>query len=138
LIIAAFAQTQPQLPEIITQDGLPTASTRRVIELPNGSVLVATDGGIHFTPEQQPSLSRIKKTVGTQQCWDLQVVGNTLYVATYNHGLYLFDLQRGDVIQHFTHPNLDKIRRFRYVNGRLFCIARYGIFEITATNSRCV
>ncbi len=130
MIIAAFAQTQPQLPEIITQDGLPTASTRRVIELPNGSVLVATDGGIHFTPEQQPSLSRIKKTVGTQQCWDLQVVGNTLYVATYNHGLYLFDLQRGDVIQHFTHPNLDKIRRFRYVNGRLFCIARYGIFEI--------
>jgi hypothetical protein len=64
LIIAAFAQTQPQLPEIITQDGLPTASTRRVIELPNGSVLVATDGGIHFAPEQQPSLSRIKKTVG--------------------------------------------------------------------------
>ncbi len=130
MIIATFAQTQPQLPEISNRDGLPTASTRRVIELPNGSVLVATDGGLHFAPQQQPILSQIKKTIGTQQCWDLQVVGNTLYVATYNQGLFLFDLQRGNVIQHFNHPNLKKIRRFRYVQGRLFCIAHYGVFEI--------
>lgn len=130
MILATFAQTQPQLPEISTRDGLPTASTRRVIELPNGSVLVATDGGLHFAPQQQPALSQIKKTIGTQQCWDLQMVGNTLYVATYNQGLYLFDLQRGNVIQHFNHPNMKKIRRFRYVKGRLFCIAHYGVYEI--------
>ena len=130
MIVAAFAQTLPQLPEISTRDGLPTPSTRRVVELPSGSVLVATDGGLHYAPKNQPVLSRIKQYVGTQQCWDLHVSGNTLMVATYNNGLYLFDLERGNLIQHYNDPNLKKIRRIRSIKGRMFCIARYGIYEI--------
>jgi len=92
---------------------------------------VATDGGLHYAPKNQPILERIKQSVGTQQCWDLHIWGNSLFVATYNNGLYQFDLERGNLIQHFNQPYLQKIRRLRAINNRLFCIARRGIFEIT-------
>lgn len=92
---------------------------------------MATDGGLHYAPKNQPILERIKQSVGTQQCWDLHIWGNSLYVATYNNGLYQFDLDRGNLIQHFNQPYLQKIRRLRAINNRLFCIARRGIFEIT-------
>jgi hypothetical protein len=130
LILTSFAQTLPQLPEISTHDGLPTASTRRILELPSGSVLVATDGGLHYSPKNQPALTRITDLIGAQQCWDLQLVGNTLFVATYNNGLYQFDIERGNLIKHHFHPNFKKIRRLRFVQGRLFCIAHYGVFEV--------
>ncbi|MBM3938450.1 MAG: hypothetical protein FJ333_07345, partial [Sphingomonadales bacterium] len=130
LIAIVSAQTLPQLPEISTRDGLPTASTRRVVELPTGSVLVATDGGLHYEPKNQPVLSRIQKTIGIQQCCDIHLWGNSIFVATYNNGLYRFDLERGNLIHHYNHPHFSKIRRLREVRGRLFCIARYGIYEI--------
>jgi hypothetical protein len=130
IIVFAAAQHPTRLPEINTRDGLPTASTRRVIELESGSILAATDGGLHFAPNNQPNLSRIKNHIGVQQCWDLHVNGNTLFVATYNNGLYLFDLQQGNLIQHYKNKQLVKIRRLRYIQGRLFCIARYGVYEI--------
>lgn len=100
------------------------------MELSSGSLIIATDAGLHYAPNDQLSLARIKETVGVQQCWDLHVAGNTLYIATYNNGLYVFDLSKGNLIQHFNHPQLLKIRRFRAVKNRLFCIARQGVFEI--------
>lgn len=130
LIAIGTAQTLPQLPEISTRDGLPTASTRRVVELPSGSILVATDGGLHYAPKNQPVLSRIQQTIGIQQCWDIHLWGNSIFVATYNNGLYRFDLERGNLIHHYNQPQFNKIRRLREVKGRLFCIARYGIYEI--------
>lgn len=111
-------------------DGLPTASTRRIIESHSGTVLIATDAGLHYAPKQQPSLEKIKKQVGNQQCWDLHLNQNTLSIATYNDGLYVFDISNGNLIQHFKKEFLNKIRRLREINGKLYCIARQGIYEI--------
>ena len=111
-------------------DGLPTASTRRIIEINSGTVLIATDAGLHYAPKEQPSLEKIKTQVGTQQCWDLHLNQNTLTIATYNDGLYVFDISTGNLIQHFKKEQLHKIRRLREINGKLYCIARQGIYEI--------
>jgi hypothetical protein len=91
--------------------------------------LVATDGGLHYAPKNQPPLEKIKKIVGSQQCWDICIWNQSLLVATYNNGLYRFNLKSGHLINHNNHPNLQKIRRLRSINGRLFCIARHGIYE---------
>lgn len=101
-----------------------------MVELPSGSILVATDGGLHYAPKNQPVLTRIQQTIGIQQCWDIHLWGNSIFVATYNNGLYRFDLERGNLIHHYNQPQFNKIRRLREVKGRLFCIARYGIYEI--------
>ena len=130
IVLFAVAQTFPNLPEISVSDGLPTASTRRIIETNSGSVLIATDAGLHYAPKQQPSLEKIKVQVGTQQCWDLHLNQNTLTIATYNDGLYVFDISNGNLIQHFKKEQLNKIRRLREINGKLYCIARQGIYEI--------
>jgi hypothetical protein len=111
-------------------DGLPTASTRRIIEINSGTVLIATDAGLYYAPKEQPSLEKIKTQVGTQQCWDLHLNQNTLTIATYNDGLYVFDISTGNLIQHFKKEQLHKIRRLREINGKLYCIARQGIYEI--------
>jgi ligand-binding sensor domain-containing protein len=130
IVLFAVAQTFPNLPEISVSDGLPTASTRRIIETNSGSVLIATDAGLHYAPKEQPSLEKIKVQVGTQQCWDLHLNQNTLTIATYNDGLYVFDISNGNLIQHFKKEQLNKIRRLREINGKLYCIARQGIYEI--------
>lgn len=129
LILVSFAQTLPESAEISNKDGLPTASTRRVLELPNGSVIVATDGGLYCTPGNAEPLIKIKQTVGPQQCWDLQLLGDYLFVATYNNGLYQFNLTQGTLLNHYHRSEFSKIRRLRQIDGRLFCIARYGVFE---------
>ncbi len=130
LVIGIFAQSSTQFPEISTREGLPTYSTRRVVELSSGSIAIATDAGFHYAPKNQPALAKIKESVGVQQCWDLHVDGNKIYVATYNYGLYIFDVREGNLIKHFNHPQLIKIRKFRKIKNRLFCIARRGVFEI--------
>ena len=130
IVLFAVAQTFPNLPEISVSDGLPTASTRRIIEINSGTVLIATDAGLYYAPKEQPSLEKIKTQVGTQQCWDLHLNQNTLTIATYNDGLYVFDISTGNLIQHFKKEQLHKIRRLREINGKLYCIARQGIYEI--------
>jgi len=113
------------------RDGLPTSSTRKLIELESGSVAVATDAGVFFLPNHQNNLKRISNSVGTQQCWDLHEEEGVLYVATYNDGLYVFEIVTGNLINHYSKTELPKIRRFRKINQSLYAVARTGIWRIT-------
>ena len=112
-------------------DGLPTSSSRKLIELGSGSVAVATDAGLFFLPNNQPNLKKISKSIGIQQCWDLHEEEGLLYVATYNDGLYVFDIATGNLVNHYSKSELPKIRRFRKINQSLYAIARTGIWRIT-------
>jgi len=112
-------------------DGLPTSSTRKLIELATGSVAVATDAGLFFLPNNQPNLKRISKQIGIQQCWDLHEEEGLLYVATYNDGLYIFEIETGNLVNHYGKSELPKIRRFRKINQSLYAVARTGIWRIT-------
>ena len=105
------------------RDGLPTSSTRKLIELESGSVAVATDAGVFFLPNHQNNLKRISNSVGTQQCWDLHEEEGVLYVATYNDGLYVFEIVTGNLINHYSKTELPKIRRFRKINQSLYAVA---------------
>ena len=112
-------------------DGLPTSSTRKLIELGTGSVAVATDAGLFFLPNNQPNLKRISKQIGVQQCWDLYEEEGLIYVATYNDGLYIFEIATGNLVNHYGKSELPRIRRFRKINQSLYAVARTGIWRIT-------
>ena len=112
-------------------DGLPTSSTRKLIELGTGSVAVATDAGLFFLPNNQPNLKRISKQIGVQQCWDLHEEEGLIYVATYNDGLYVFEIATGNLVNHYGKSELPRIRRFRKINQSLYAVARTGIWRIT-------
>ena len=112
-------------------DGLPTSSTRKLIELGTGSVAVATDAGLFFLPNNQPNLKRISKQIGIQQCWDLHEEEGLIYVATYNDGLYVFEIATGNLVNHYGKSELPRIRRFRKINQSLYAVARTGIWRIT-------
>jgi len=112
-------------------DGLPTSSTRKLIELGSGSVAVATDAGLFFLPNNQSNLKKISKCIGIQQCWDLHEEEGLLYVATYNDGLYVFEIATGNLINHYGKSELPRIRRFRKINQSLYAIARTGVWRIT-------
>ena len=112
-------------------DGLPTSSTRKLIELGTGSVAVATDAGLFFLPNNQPNLKRISKQIGVQQCWDLHEEEGLIYVATYNDGLYIFEIATGNLVNHYGKSELPKIRRFRKINQSLYAVARTGVWRIT-------
>ena len=112
-------------------DGLPTSSSRKLIELGSGSVAVATDAGLFFLPNNQSNLKKISKSIGIQQCWDLHEEEGLLYVATYNDGLYVFEIATGNLVNHYSKSELPKIRRFRKINQSLYAIARTGIWRIT-------
>ena len=112
-------------------DGLPTSSTRKLIELGTGSVAVATDAGLLFLPNNQPNLKRISKQIGVQQCWDLHEDEGLIYVATYNDGLYVFEIATGNLINHYGKSELPRIRRFRKINQSLYAVARTGVWRIT-------
>ncbi len=113
------------------RDGLPTSSARKLIELSSGSVAVATDAGLCFLPNHQENLKKISQQIGTQQCWDIHEEEGVLYVATYNEGLYVFEIATGKLINHFSKTQLPKIRRFRQINQSLYAIARNGVWRIT-------
>ena len=112
-------------------DGLPTSSTRKLIELGTGSVAVATDAGLLFLPNNQPNLKRISKQIGIQQCWDLHEEEGLIYVATYNDGLYVFEIATGNLVNHYGKSELPRIRRFRKINQSLYAVTRTGIWRIT-------
>ena len=131
VILLSYAQSNEQLAEISMRDGLPTSSARKLIELSSGSVAVATDAGLCFLPNHQENLKKISQQIGTQQCWDLHEEEGVLYVATYNEGLYVFEIATGKLINHFSKTQLPKIRRFRQINQSLYAIARNGVWRIT-------
>ncbi|NBX87950.1 MAG: hypothetical protein EBQ97_05465, partial [Bacteroidetes bacterium] len=125
------AQSNQQLAEISMSDGLPTSSTRKLIELGTGSVAVATDAGLFFLPNNQSNLKKISKSIGIQQCWDLHEEEGLLYIATYNDGLYVFEIATGNLITHYGKSELPRIRRFRKINQSLYAVARTGVWRIT-------
>jgi len=131
IILLSSAQSNQQLAEISMSDGLPTSSTRKLIELGTGSVAVATDAGLLFLPNNQPNLKRISKQIGVQQCWDLHEEEGLIYVATYNDGLYVFEIATGNLVNHYGKSELPRIRRFRKINQSLYAVARTGIWRIT-------
>jgi sensor histidine kinase YesM len=131
VILLSFAQSNQQLAEISLADGLPSSSARKLIELSNGTAAVATDAGIFFLPNNQNNLNKISQAIGVQQCWDLYEEEGLLYIATYNDGLYIYEMATGNLINHYDKNKLPKIRRFRQINQSLYAIARNGIWRIT-------
>ncbi len=126
------------LPEIQLSDGLPVLSTRKVLLDEKGTVLVATDAGLHIAPNFNSSYKKIQSQLQNLQIWDI-VIHDTLFIAaTYNKGLFVFNQKTGNLIRYFPYANLPKIRRIRILENRIFCITSLGVFELSNLQTKLI
>ncbi len=116
--------------EIQLADGLPVLSTRKIIVDDAGTLLIATDAGLHIAPNFNPAYKNIQNSLRNLQVWDLFLQDSLLYAATYNKGLFIFNRYSGKLNIHFPYSLLPKIRRIRHLNNRVYCIASQGVFTI--------
>jgi len=128
-----YSQNADMQPEIQLSDGLPVLSTRKILVDENGTVLVATDAGLHVSPDYRDSYKKVKSALQNLQIWDLVFLDSFLYVATYNKGLFIFNKDQGNLVVHYTYAAIPKIRKLRLIEQRLFCIASLGLYEVEKT-----
>lgn len=110
-------------------DGLPVTSTRKVIVNQQGTVITATDAGLHYTPAFQPQYETIKNTLGTKQIWDICILDSLFIASTYNDGLFIFHHKTGKLIKHYLYSQFPKIRRLRVINNKVFILCLNGVYQ---------
>ncbi len=126
------------LPEIQLSDGLPVLSTRKVLLDDNGTVLVATDAGLHVAPNFNSNYQKIQNQLQNQQIWDIAIHDTLFIAASYNKGLFIFNHKSGSLIKFFPYSNLPKIRRIRILENRIFLITGLGVFELSNLQAKLI
>ncbi len=126
------------LPEIQLSDGLPVLSTRKIVLDEKGTVLVATDAGLHVAPNFNPSYKNIQSQLQNLQIWDIAIQDTLFIAATYNKGLFIFNQKTGNLIRYFPYASLPKIRRIRVLENRIFCITSLGVFELSNLKTKLI
>ena len=110
-------------------DGLPVTSARKVIINQHGTVITATDAGIHYTPAFQPQYEAIKKSLGSKQIWDICILDSFFIAGTYNDGLFVFHHKTGKLLKHYLYAQFPKIRRLRIIDNQLFILCFNGVYQ---------
>ena len=73
----------------------------------------------------------ISKKVGFSQVWDITQRKDFLYIASYDSGLFIFNINNGELIKRYPYKDFPRIRKLKEINNRLFLIAGNGFFEIS-------
>ena len=110
-------------------DGLPVTSARKVIVNQKGTVITATDAGLHYSPAFQPHYETIKNTLGSRQIWDICIFDSLFIAGSYNDGLFVFNHKTGKLLKHFLYSQFPKIRKLRIVNNQLFILCLNGVYQ---------
>jgi two-component sensor histidine kinase len=126
------------LPEIQLSDGLPVLSTRKVVVDEKGTLLIATDAGLHIAPSFNTAYQKIQSQMQNLQIWDLLIQDSLLFTATYNKGLFVFNRNTGNLITLFPYNYLPKIRRLRVLDNKIYCITSLGVFEINKLTPKLI
>ena len=115
-------------PELSTSNGLPTNISRSVFTDKNGGVWVGTDAGIKYFPIGNPVAGKVETTIGESQVWAIEIIKDWLYIGTYDNGLFIFNSNTGELINHVKSNKLLGIRKFRKINTHIYGIYRDGLF----------
>ena len=117
--------------EIDYNKGLPSIVTRKTYIDKEGTVWVGTDAGLGIFPKISTPKSLISKKVGFSQVWDITQKKDFIYIASYDSGLFIFNINSGELIKRYQNSEFPRIRKLKEINNRLFLVAGNGFFEIT-------
>ena len=118
--------------EINEFNGLTSNVTRNTFVDEFGAVWVGTDAGLNVFPQTNTINQKICQTVSHSQVWSIQQLSKFLYVATYDSGLYKFDLVQGQLMNHWQFEEMPRIRRIRKINEELFIVHGKGVNRINS------
>ena len=124
--------------EIQLTDGLPVLSTRKIIIDDAGTLLVGTDAGLHVAPNYNSAYKKIQNLLNNFQVWDVLIKDSSVYVATYNKGLFIFNQFTGELKIHYPFAELPKIRKLRLIQGQVFCITSKGVFSVSKSKNTLI
>jgi len=94
---------------------------------------VGTDAGIKYFPSGNSIANKVEKTTGESQVWAIEIIKDWLYVGTYDNGLFIFNSNTGELIEHVKSNKLLGIRKFRKIGNHIYGIYRDGLFEINGS-----
>ena len=80
----------------------------------------------------------IANKVGFSQVWDITQKRDLLYIGSYDSGLYIFNIQSGQLIKRYPNSQFPRIRKLKTINDRLFLICGNGFFEIFDERVNCI
>lgn len=112
------------------KDGLPSEVTRKTLIDYEGSVWVGTDAGVAVFPKYDPRKVGITKMVGSSQVWDILIHNQFIYFATYDSGLFIFNLTDGKLAKRYNQRIISKIRKFKEIDQKIYILSNSGIFQI--------
>jgi len=124
--------------EIDYNKGLPSIVTRKTFIDKEGTVWVGTDAGLGVFPKISAPKAIISKKVGFSQVWDIAQKKDFIYIASYDSGLFIFNINSGELIKRYQYNVFPKIRKLKEINNRLFLIANNGFYEITGIKVKSV
>ena len=110
---------------------MPSIVTRKTYIDKEGTVWVGTDAGLGIFPKISTPKSLISKKVGFSQVWDITQKKDFIYIASYDSGLFIFNINSGELIKRYQNSEFPRIRKLKEINNRLFLVAGNGFFEIT-------
>ena len=129
---AAYGQEIEYGREINEFNGLTSNVSRNTFVDESGSVWVGTDAGLNVFPKTNSVYQNICNKVSSSQVWSISQLSKYLYVATYDSGLYQFDLLQGQMINHWSYEEMPRIRRIRKINEELYVVHAKGINRINS------
>jgi hypothetical protein len=124
--------------EIDYNKGLPSTVTRKTFIDKDGTVWVGTDAGLGIFPKISAPKAMISKKVGFSQVWDIIQRKDLIYIASYDSGLFIFNINSGELIKRYQYKEFPRIKKLKEINNRLFLIAGNGFFEIFEIQVKCV
>lgn len=117
--------------EINEFNGLVSNVTRVTFTDDNGAVWVGTDAGLNVFPNQNQTHKLICERTTSTQIWGISQLSTHLYVATFDSGLYKFDLNKGQLLKHWKSDEMPRIRRLRKINDQLYVIHGNGVTQVS-------
>jgi len=124
--------------ELDYNKGLPSTVTRKTFIDKEGTVWVATDAGLGVFPKISAAKAIISKKVGFSQVWDIIQKKDLLYIGSYDSGLFIFNINSGELIKRYQYREFPRIRKIKDINNRLFLISGNGFFEISGLKVRFI
>jgi two-component sensor histidine kinase len=122
--------------EINEFNGLISNVTRVTFTDDNGAVWVGTDAGLNVFPLHTKAQSDICNRTASSQIWGIAQLSQHLYVATFDSGLFKFDLNQGKLLKRWNPEEMPRIRRLRKINEQLYVVHGNGVTQISPNIDR--
>lgn len=122
IFLSPIVYSQPTFlqPEITTESGLKSNSVRTIEKDGFGRMWIGTDLGLNIVNYQDRKLTEAVETIGNTSIWTIAFLKEYAFVGSRFKGVYVINLKRSEIVQHFDSVETGLSRRFRVIGDTVF------------------